>query len=40
MMDKTGYKSVCKEMEEVMKQTKAVVATLVPKQYKANSMGS
>ena len=32
--DETGYKSVCKEMEEVMKQTKAVVATLVPEQYK------
>lgn len=32
--DETGYKSVCKEMEEVMRETKSVVATLVPEQYK------
>lgn len=32
--DETGYKYVCKEMEEVMKETKAIVATLVPEQYK------
>ena len=32
--DETGYKSVCKEMEEVMKETEAIVATLVPEQYK------
>ncbi len=32
--DETGYKSVCIEMEEVMKETQAIVATLVPELYK------
>ena len=32
--DETGYKTVCKELEDVMTETKALVATLVPEQYK------
>ena len=32
--DETAYKSVCNEIEEVMKETEAIVATLVPEQYK------
>lgn len=32
--DEIGYKTVCKELEEVMHESKAVVATMVPEQYK------
>ena len=32
--DETAYKSVCNEMEEVMKETQAIVAKLVPAQHK------
>ena len=32
--DEIGYKTVCKQLEDIVKETKGIVATLVPEQYK------
>jgi hypothetical protein len=32
--DEIGYKTVCKQLEYIVKETKGIVATFVPEQYK------
>ena len=32
--DEIWYKTVCKQLEDIVKETKGIVATLVPEQYK------